>query len=290
MKNKFLILTSVIVLSLGVIASMSLFVVKETEQVLVLQFGKVVKVHLTPGLKTKWPFIQEISRYEKRLLGYILPVSEVTAGDQKRIILDLFVRYTINDALRFYKSVQNEKGVEARMSTIVAGSMKSVIGRVPLVDLLSNKRTVIMDAIQKQIEDSATKLGLNIIDVRIVRADLPKENSEAIFMRMESERNQEAQLYRYIGKRQATEIRSDARKQSRFLLADAQKVASQVMGRADATALNTYAKVYDGGDPMRRKFFDFYRSLQAMKEGLNPENTKYVLSPEKNAFFKFFQK
>lgn len=289
MVQKFSALFVVIVLGVLMAVGGAFFTVNEREQALVLQFGKVVKVHKEPGLKFKLPFIQEVVHYEKRLLGYNLPPSEVTAGDQERIILDLFIRYVISNPLRFYQTLQSDRAAKQRLLTIVSGNMKGVIGKVTLRELLSKNRTKIMEEIHTRVSEDTEDLGISIKDVRIIRADLPPQNSEAIFKRMESERQREAKLLRAQGEQIAKEIRADADRERSFILAKARRKATLLMGAADAKAAEIYSKAFDGGEPRRRAFFDFYYSMQTNADTLSSEDTVLVLDPSKNDFFKYFK-
>ena len=254
----------------------ALFIVHQTQQVLVLQFGELKRIHKEPGLKIKIPFIQDIIPYEKRLLDFNLPVLEVIAGDQKRLVVDLYTRYKINDPLLFYKKVRTEQGARKRLEAIVSGSLRRVIGKAPLVDLLSEKRSEIMALIQTEVSEAASELGITIKDVRIIRADLPAENSKAIFDRMVTERQQEANLFRAEGQELAEKIRSEAEKERTVIIAQARKESEILRGEGDAKAYEVYADAF-GKDS---SFFEFYRTLQTYESALNPENTTYVMSPD----------
>jgi membrane protease subunit HflC len=284
MNQKLLIGAIVAFLGIMIIIPNALFTLDERQKALILQFGELQHVYDTPGLKVKIPFVQEVIFYDRRLLGYNLPPIEVTAGDQKRMVVDLYVRYVISDPLLFYKTIGIEEGALNRLSSIVPGSMRRVIGRTPLSTLLSGERGAVMDQIHKEVRKAALPLGMDVKDVRIVRADLPQENSEAIFQRMVAERNRQAKLFRAEGEKKAQEIRSTADRQRTEIIANAQKQSEIFRGQGDAQAIKNYALAYQQ-DP---GFFEFYRSMQAYLDALPPESTTYILSPESD-FFKYFE-
>lgn len=265
-----------------IIAFSSLFTVDQRETAFILQFGELQKVYSTPGLKMKIPFIQEVVKYDKRLLNASLPAMEVTAGDQKRIVIDVFARYLISDPVIFFKAVQNDAGAKNRLATIIARSMRGIVGQIDLTTLLSEERTTIMNKIHKEVMDAAKGLGMDVRDVRIVRADLPKENSEAIFSRMKSEREREAKLFVAEGDKAAKEITSKADKDRTIILAEANKKARLLEGEGEALATKIYAEAVG----QNTSFYEFYRSLQAYEESLQGDTT-YVLSKD-NKFFKHF--
>lgn len=266
-----------LILTLG-----SLFTVDERETAFVLQFGELQKIYATPGLKMKIPFMQEVIKYDKRLQNANLPAMEVTAGDQKRIVIDVFARYLISDPVVFFKTVQNDKGANIRLSTIIARSMRRIVGQIDLTKLLSQERAAIMDQIHKEVRESATDFGIDVKDVRIVRADLPKENSKVIFTRMESEREREAKLFIAEGDKAAKEITSKADRDSTIILAEANKKARLIEGEGEAAA----TKIYADAASQDTAFYEFYRSLQAYESALDKDTT-YVLSKD-NKFFKHF--
>tara|TARA_A100000171_G_scaffold52843_1_gene73566 strand:- start:1487 stop:2347 length:861 start_codon:yes stop_codon:yes gene_type:complete len=261
------------------------FTVQENETAIVLQFGEIKKVHNSPGLKVKMPFTQSVVKFKAWLLDYNLPPIEVTAGDQKRMIVDMYTRYRIVDPLLFYQKVQNVGSAQNRLSTIVDASMRRVIGRIPLSDMLSQKRTQIMDLIQNEVVQSAKTFGVKVQDVRIIRADLPRENSEAIFNRMASERRQEAKQHRAEGGEEANIIRAEADRKHTEILAEAQKKSDILRGEGDAIATKIYADAYSQDEA----FYEFSRTLEAYKNTLVPGDTTLVLNSENN-FFKFFGK
>ncbi len=268
----------------GILAASSLFTVDQTEQALVLQFGQPVRVITTPGLQVKQPFIQNVIIYDKRLLDFEPPPEEVIASDQKRLVVDSYARYRIVDPLMFYQTVATEAGVRARLGALVSGSLRQVIGNVTLSALLSPDRAKIMRQIRDEVAGQAKPFGIQVVDVRIRRADLPPQNSEAIYARMRSERQQQAAQYRGEGSEAAQTVRANADRERTVILADAQRNAQKLRGEGDAQAIDIYAKAYD----QDKDFFAFYRSLQAYRTALSGHNTSFVLNPE-GSFFRYFE-
>lgn len=274
-----------LVAALIIVGIGSIFTVNQTQQALILQFGELQRVHLTPGLKLKIPFIQEVIFYDNRLLQFNLSALEVNASDQKRLVVDLFARYRIKDTVKFYRTIgQDIRNVETRLSGIVLDVMQQVIGRSPLSDMLSEKRSKIMNEILELMRQVTDEFGIDMVDVRIVRGDLPRENSEAIFSRMESERIQEAKLFRAQGDEQNQTIRAKADRERTVLLAEAQKTADMARGEGEAEATRIYAAAY-GKNP---KFFEVYRTLRAYEHVIKPEDTTLIMSPKDTAFLKYF--
>lgn len=269
--------------ALFILGSNSLFTVKQTEQAFVLQFGQLQRVHTSPGLKIKVPFLQEVIYYDKRLLGLTLPIIEVNAGDQKRMVIDLYARYVIADPVKFFKRIRTEQEAETRLNSIISSSMRAVVADIPLSNLLSKERQYVMQKIHEIAQKKLEDFGINVKDVRIIRADLPTENSSTIFQRMVSEREREAKLLRSEGKKRAQEIRSKADRQKTELLAKATRDAQIARGEGDAKAAQIYADAYSQ-DPA---FFEFYRTQEAYLNSFNPKNTRFVLS-KNDKFFKFF--
>jgi modulator of FtsH protease HflC len=266
-----------------IVASKALFTVDQTEQALVLQFGQPRQVVRTPGLHTKWPFLQNVVAFDKRLLDVEPPPEEVIGVDQKRLVVDTYTRYRIVDPLLFYQTVGTEEAVRNRMTALVSSSLREVIGKVSLSAILSVQRAAIMHKIRDEVRAEAKSFGIEVVDTRLRRADLPAQNSEAIYARMNSERQQQAALYRAEGAQAAQSIRANADRERTVILADAQRDAQKVRGAGDATAIAVYAKAY-GQD---KKFFAFYRSMRAYRDALSGAKTSFVLTPE-GTFFRFF--
>ena len=261
----------------------SMFVVHQVQQVLVLQFGDPKRIIKEPGLKFKLPLIQNTVDYDKRILDYDLPVEEIIASDQKRLVVDPFARYKILDPLKFYQTVRNENGIRNRLNSIIIAALRRVVGGVELSSLLTDKRQSIMSDIRDEVNREAQRFGIEVIDVRIRRADLPEANSLAIFDRMKSEREKEAREYRAQGQEASKRIRSIADRDKTVILANASKKGQILKGEGDSQSIKIYANAFKK-DP---EFFMFYRSMQAYKESLSDESTTMVLSPNSD-FFKYF--
>ena len=264
-------------------AFFSIFIVKEVNQAIVLQFGDPKRIITKPGLNFKLPFIQNVVFLDKRILNLDAPPEEVIASDQKRLIVDAFARFQIIDPLKFYISVGNERVARSRLSTIINSRIRSVLGTQRLQTLLSEDRTKQMSLIQEGVNNEAEKFGIKIIDVRIKRADLPQANSDAIFARMQTERNREAKEFRAKGAEMAVTITSTADKEVTVILADAQKKSEIMKGEGDGQRNKIFADAF-GQDP---EFFAFYRAMQAYEKALIGGETSLVLSPD-SEFFKFF--
>ncbi len=261
----------------------SMFVVHQVQQVLVLQFGDPKRIIKEPGLKFKLPLIQNTVDYDKRVLDYDLPVEEIIASDQKRLVVDPFARYKILDPLKFYQTVRNENGIRNRLNSIIIAALRRVVGGVELSSLLTDKRQSIMSDIRNEVNREAQRFGIEVIDVRIRRADLPEANSLAIYDRMKSEREKEAREYRAQGQEASKRIRSIADRDKTVILANASKKGQILKGEGDSQSIKIYANAFKK-DP---EFFMFYRSMQAYKESLSDESTTMVLSPNSD-FFKYF--
>ena len=272
-----------IIIIIGALTFFSIFVVKETNQAIVLQFGDPKKIITTPGLQFKIPFIQNVVFLDRRILSLDPAPEEVIASDQKRLIVDAFARFRIVDPLKFYISVGNERVARSRLATIINSRLRSVLGKQSLATLLSEDRTKQMAIIQEGVNNEAEKFGIEIIDVRIKRADLPQANSEAIYRRMQTEREREAKEFRARGAEMAVTITSTADKEVTVILANAQKQSEIMKGEGDGTRNKIFADAF-GQDP---DFFAFYRAMQAYEKALIGGETSLILSPE-GEFFKFF--
>jgi membrane protease subunit HflC len=283
--RRILTVVAVVLVAVGVFAMSSLFIVDQTEEALVLQFGDPRRVIRQPGLKVKRPFIENVIFYENRLLDFEPPPEEVIVSDQKRLVVDTYTRYRITDPLLFYQTVNSEAAVRARLSAMVNGSLRRVLGNVTLSALLSHERSAIMGQIRDEVTAQGKSFGIDVIDVRIRRADLPEENSQAIFARMQSERQQQAAQYRAEGAEAAQNVRANAERERTVILAEAQRDAQRVRGNGDADSIRIYADAF-GQD---KDFFAFYRSMQAYREALTGRSTSFVLTPD-SGFFRFFQK
>lgn len=261
----------------------SFFTVDQRQQVLILQFGEPIRVINTPGIKFKMPFIQNAIYFEKRIIDLSLPEQEVIASDQKRLIINAFTKFQIVDPLKFYTTVGGSNGLSNKLSGILDSSLRQVIGEVTLNELLTENRGNIMRKIKDAVGSSSEIFGIKIIDVRIMRADLPKENSDAIYARMQTEREKEAREIRAKGAEEADKIRAEANKQKTIILAEAKKTADITRGNGEKESNKIYASSF-GKDP---DFADFYRSMIAYKIALSNDKTKMIISPDSN-FFKYF--
>ena len=262
---------------------LSLFIVKEINQAIVLQFGDPKKVLSEPGLQVKIPFIQNVVYLDRRILSLDPAPEEVIASDQKRLIVDAYARFRIVDPLKFYISVGDERVARSRLATIINSRIRSVLGKQSLATLLSEDRTKQMAIIQEGVNAEAEKFGITIIDVRIKRADLPQANSEAIYKRMQTEREREAKEFRAKGAEMAVTITSTADKEVTVLLANAKKQSEIMKGEGDGQRNKIFAQAF-GKDP---EFFAFYRAMQAYEKALIGGDTSLILSPDSD-FFKFF--
>ena len=282
MKATKVLIYSILFVSFLVVLN-GIFTMKETQQGLVLQFGDPKRVIQKSGLHFKIPFIQNIVRYDNRILEYNLPIEEVIAVDKKRMLIDSFARFKIIDPLEFYKTVGNEANVRNRLNSNVISSLRRVVGRVTLDELLSSERSNIMDRIQIEVNDSAQRFGIEVVDVRIRRADLPEANSQAIFDRMISERVKEAKEFRAKGAEQAQIIRAEANKDKTVLLAEATRKSEILRGEGESESIAIYADAFERDS----NFYSFYRSMQAYKNVLGEDGTTMILSPD-SQFLEFF--
>ncbi len=281
MKKNSLVLLIFSVIIVIIFAFNIFFIVDQTEQAVVFQFGEPIRVVKNPGLNIKMPLIQNVIHFDVRLQEIDTGDKEVIAADQKRLIINAFVKYKIIDPVLYYTTVQNESGFKNKFSTILDSSLRQVIGEIPLNDLLSEKRSDVMEKIQDVVDNKASKFGVEIVDVRITKSDLPKANSTAIYKRMQTDREREAREIRAEGDETAQKIRANADKEKAFVLSEAQKKAQTIMGEGDAIANKIYSKSYSK-DP---NFFEFYRTMQAYKNSLKNNNTKIIITPD-NEFLK----
>ena len=282
--RRLLIVIAVALVVVGIVATSALFIVDQTEQALVLQFGQPRRVIREPGLWVKRPFLEEVRRYDNRLLDFEPPPEEVIVSDQKRLVVDTYTRYRITDPLLFYQTANSEVAVRARLSAMVNGSLRRVLGNVTLSALLSHERPAIMKQIRDEVRDQGKGFGIDVVDVRIRRADLPEENSQAIYARMVSERQQQAAQFRGEGAEAAQTVRANADRERTVIIAEAQRDAQKVRGDGDAQSIRIYADAF-GQD---KEFFAFYRSMQAYRDALTGHGTSFVLTPD-TGFFRFFE-
>ena len=261
----------------------SVFIVKEVNQAIVLQFGDPKRIISKPGINFKIPFIQNVVFLDKRILNLDTPPEEVIASDQKRLIVDAFARFQIIDPLKFYISVGNERVARSRLATIINSRIRNVLGQQELQTLLSEDRTKQMSLIQEGVNNEAENFGISIVDVRIKRADLPQANSDAIYRRMQTEREREAKEFRAKGAEMAVTITSTADKEVTVILAEAEKKSEIMKGEGDGQRNKIFADAF-GKDA---DFFAFYRAMQAYERALIGGETSLIMSPD-SEFFKFF--
>jgi modulator of FtsH protease HflC len=270
--------------ALGLIALYgSVFTVYQTNQAIVVRLGQPIRVVTAPGLNFKVPVLDSVISVEKRILDLENPAQEVITSDQKRLVVDAFARYRINDALKFYQTIGAIEGANARLSTLLNSALRRVLGEVSTTDVVRDKRAQLMSQVRMQLENEAQTFGIAVVDVRIRRADLPEQNSQAVYQRMQTERQREAAEFRAEGSQRSQEIRAKADRDVTVLVAEAQSKGEQTRGEGDAERNRIYADAY-GRDP---DFFTFYRSMQAYESGLRSNDTRMVLKPDSD-FFRYF--
>ncbi|WP_350334934.1 protease modulator HflC [Coralliovum pocilloporae] len=274
----------ILVAAFAVLAFASLFVVYPYQQVLVLQFGDIKRSITEPGLNVKIPFIQQAVPIDKRILNLDTPPQEVIASDQKRLVVDAFSRYQIVDPVKFYQTVNNIPQGEVRLSTFLNSVLRAEIGKDSFIAVVRDKREEVMERILVQMDVQARDIGIQIVDVRIRRADLPVQNQNAVFSRMQTERQRQATELRAQGEEAARRITSRADRQVTVLLAEAKRDSEIIRGDGDAESNRIFANAYS----QDADFFEFYRSMQAYREALQKNDTTLVLTPDSD-FFRFFR-
>src|SRR6266436_2371920 len=267
----------------AIIAYSSVFTVSQTEQVLVVRLGEPVRVVTEPGLKFKAPFIDSVISIDKRILDLENPSQQIIAFDRRRLVVDAFARYRIKNPLRFYQSIGSIQAANIQLTTLLNGSLRRVLGEATFIQIVRDEREVLMGKIREQLDKEADGYGISVVDVRIRRADLPEQNSQAVYQRMQTERQREAAEFRAQGSQKSQEIRSRADRDVTVLVAEATSRAEQTRGDGDAERNRIFADAY-GKDP---DFFAFYRSMQAYENGLRANDTRMLLKPD-SEFFRFF--
>ena len=262
---------------------LTLFTVQQTQQALVLQFGNPKRVIKEPGLNWKIPFIQNVVYFDKRILDHDASSQEAIASDQKRLIVDAFLRYRITDPLKFYQSVVDQRIAGQRLSTILESALRGTLGAATFIAVVRDDREELMAEITKEVNINAKNFGIEIVDVRIKRADLPEANSQAIYRRMQTERQQEAAQIRAQGEEVSRRIRAEADRKVTVVKADATRDSEKLRGQGDAERNSIFNSAF-GKDP---DFFAFYRSMQAYEAGLKSSDTRLLLSPN-TEFFRYF--
>jgi modulator of FtsH protease HflC len=266
-----------------VVAYGSLFTVYQTRQALVVRLGDPIRIITEPGLHVKVPIIDTVIPIDNRILDLENAAQEVFASDQRRLVIDAFARYRITDALRFYQTVSNIEGANSRLSSLLNAALRRVLGEATLIHVVRDERAALMARVRDQLDREARAFGIEVVDVRIRRADLPEQNSQAVYQRMQTERQRQAASIRGEGSQKSQEIRAKADRDVTVLVAEAQSRAEQTRGEGDAERNRIFAEAYTK-DP---DFFAFYRSMQAYEAGLRANDTRLVLRPDSD-FFKYF--
>jgi len=277
------IVALIVLLAVIIIGYSTIFTVRQTEQVLVVRLGEPVRVVTEPGLNFKMPFIDSVISIDKRILDLENPAQEVIASDQKRLVVDAFARYRIKNALRFYQSIGSIQGANIQLTTLLNASLRRVLGEVTFIQVVRDEREALMNKIRDQLDKEADGYGISVVDVRIRRADLPEANSQAVYQRMQTERQREAAEFRAQGGQKAQEIRSKADREATVIIAEANSTSETVRGTGDGERNRLFAEAY-GKDA---DFFAFYRSMTAYENSLKGNDTRFLLRPD-SEFFRFF--
>jgi membrane protease subunit HflC len=265
------------------LAYFALFIVHQNEQALVLEFGKPKRIIDRAGLHWKIPVVETVEYFDKRILDLDMAPQEVPAADQKLLLVDAFARYRINDPLKFYQAVTSEYYVPQRFGPIVQSTLRRVLGSASFIDIVRNRREELMKQIATEVNKQGQEFGLEVVDVRIKRADLPEKNLQSVYDRMKADRFKEAEELRAEGRAAANKIQADADRDSITIRAEARRRADQMRGEGDAERNRIFAEVFSR-DP---GFFSFYRSMQAYEQGIKPNDTRMLLSPD-SEFFRYF--
>ncbi len=264
----------------------SAFTVDLMHSAIVLRFGEPRRVLMEPGLYVRWPLIEGVVLLDNRVLNFVSPPQEFVLGDQKRVVISSFVRYQIVDPLTFYRVAKTTTNAESSIRSVLQSTLQQRLGDTPMATILSTQRAQLMADVSKELTDRAAEpFGIRVLDVRFKAVDLPPQNSEAVYAQMRSQRAQEAAGIRADGGRRAVEVKAEADKERVVQLAEARRQAAVLRGEGEAEATRIYNEAF-GKDPA---FFDFYRSLQAMREGLTGDNTTFVGAPTGD-FFRFFDR
>jgi membrane protease subunit HflC len=277
------LLIGIVLVALGIVAFSSVFTVNEREQALVLQFGEVKRLVKAPGLHFKIPLVQNVTYYDKRVLDFAGRPVEVPTKDQKQVVVDSYTRYRIVDPLKFFQTVTNELGMRKQLAAIVDSAVRQQFGSVEMATILTPDRAKLMRNVAKNVAQQGVQYGIKVLDVRLRRVDLPEENSQAIFKRMQSQREQEARRIRAEGEKESKRIQADADKRVRVIRAEAEKKAEILRGEGDAEAQRLYNVAF-GRDKV---FYDFWVRMRTARESLMGKNTRYVGPPQLDLFRMF---
>lgn len=283
MKRKTM-LVAILILFILILIGQMLFRVDQTQMAIVIQLGKPIRTITTAGLYLKVPFIQEVILFDNRLLDYDSAPKDVITQDKKTLVVDNYAKWQIKDPLKVYQSVRDEQGAQTRLDDIIYSELRVDLGGHTLTEIVSQLRSEIMKTVTHRSNEKADAFGIEIMDVRIKRADLPPENEKAVYSRMDTERQREAKRYRSEGEEESHKITSEAEKDREIILAEAYKTSQEIMGTGDAKAFKTYAEAYSK-DP---DFFEFMRTMEAYKKTITNTST-LVLSPD-SEFFKYLKK
>jgi membrane protease subunit HflC len=274
---------AVLIIAAAILLWSSLFTVYQTQQALVVRLGNPVRVVSEPGLHAKAPFIDNVIKIDRRILDLEAPPQEVIASDQKRLVVDAFARYRIQNPLQFYQTLGSQEAANSQLSILLNSGLRRVLGEANFQQVVRDERAELMARILKLMDQEARSYGVQVVDVRIRRADLPEQNSQAVYQRMQTERQRQAAEFRAQGKQRGQEIRSRADREVTILVAEAQSQGEQIRGDGDAKRNQIFAEAY-GKDP---DFFSFYRSMQAYENGMKHNDTRFLLKPD-SSFFRFF--
>lgn len=283
MKSGYLTIFGIAIVLIVLLAYSALFTVNPRQQFLVLRFGEVQEVIDTPGLNFKLPFIDNLILLDKRILDLDMTPQEVIASDKKRLVVDAFARYKIVDPIRFYQTVATIPGANSRLSTFLQSSLRTVVAKASFTSVVRDERSSLMEQIRQDVDRSAETIGIDVVDVKIRRADLPEENSQAIFNRMTTEREREATEIRAFGEEQARKTRARADRDATVLLAEANRDAEKIRGDGDAERNRIFAEAFSKDE----EFFAFYRTMQAYERSMKEGNTSLVITPD-SSFFRYF--
>jgi membrane protease subunit HflC len=276
-------LALVLIVAALIVGYSSFFTVYQTQQALVVRLGNPVRVVNDPGLHVKWPFVDNVIAIDRRILDLEAPAQEVIASDQKRLVVDAFARYRIKEPLRFYQSLGSILGANSQLAILLNSALRRVLGEATFTHVVRDQRADLMARIRDLVDREAASYGIEVVDVRIRRADLPEQNSQAVYQRMQTERQREAAEFRAQGAQRGQEIRSRADREVTVLVAEATAKAEQIRGEGDSQRNQIFADAFTRDTD----FFNFYRSMQAYEASLRHNDTRLLLKPD-TSFFRYF--
>lgn len=279
--NQKIIIAIVLLVLIVILVAASLFTIDETEQAIIIQLGKFVRPVTDPGLHFKTPFVQSVRKFENRVLEYDAAAAPIITSDKKHLVIDNYARWKIIDPLKFYQTVRNEFEAQGKLDDIVFSEIREEAARHTLTDIVKNNREAIMDAVAEQCDIKAREYGIQILDVRIKRADLPQVVKGSVYARMRAERQRKAKMYRSEGDEEAVKIKATTDKEKTILLAKSYRTAEILKGEGDAEAIGVYAEAFEK-DP---EFFAFVRTLEAYEKTLRTDTT--IVLPNDSEFFQY---